>query len=145
MPKPPSIKSTDNERQREDFDSRAPLAETIPRRLYSYMLKCRTVEERIRLLFRQGRFSGNYFAAVGQEATEVGAMAGMRPAPEIQFADFIAPAMDSIVNRPRNCATAEVSAIIAEEAFDCLVRTANERMKHDIPVPSPAMLERMAL
>jgi plastocyanin len=37
------------------------------------MLKCRTVEERIRLLFRQGRFSGNYFPAVGQEATEVGA------------------------------------------------------------------------
>ena len=54
-------------------NSRAPLGETILRRLYSYMLKCRTVEERIRLLFRQGRFSGNYFAAVGQEATEVGA------------------------------------------------------------------------
>lgn len=73
MTKPQSIKSPDNERQREDFDSRAPLGETILRRLYSYMLKCRTVEERIRLLFRQGRFSGNYFAAVGQEATEVGA------------------------------------------------------------------------
>jgi len=72
MTKPQSIKSPDSERQREDFDSRAPLGETILRRLYSYMLKCRTVEERIRLLFRQGRFSGNYFAAVGQEATEVG-------------------------------------------------------------------------
>ena len=42
------------------------------RRLYSYMLKCRMVEERIRVLYRQGRFAGNYFAAVGQEATEVG-------------------------------------------------------------------------
>jgi hypothetical protein len=35
--------------------------EPILRRLYSYMLKCRTVEERIRILFRQSRFSGNYF------------------------------------------------------------------------------------
>lgn len=43
------------------------------RRLYTYMLKCRMVEERIRVLYRQGRFAGNYFAAVGQEATEVGA------------------------------------------------------------------------
>lgn len=42
------------------------------RRLYQYMLKCRTVEERIRVLFRQSRFAGNYFAAVGQEATAVG-------------------------------------------------------------------------
>ena len=39
----------------------------VLRRLYSYMLKCRLVEERIRVLYRQGRFAGNYFAAVGQE------------------------------------------------------------------------------
>ncbi len=45
----------------------------LMRRLYAYMLKCRMVEERIRVLYRQGRFAGNYFAAVGQEATEVGA------------------------------------------------------------------------
>ncbi|HLH10056.1 MAG TPA: thiamine pyrophosphate-dependent dehydrogenase E1 component subunit alpha [Terriglobales bacterium] len=49
------------------------------RRLYSYMLKCRTVEERIRNQFRQGRFSGNYFAAVGQEATEVGVTIDLLP------------------------------------------------------------------
>jgi len=42
------------------------------KRLYSYMLKCRTVEERARVLFKQGKFAGNYYAAVGQEATEVG-------------------------------------------------------------------------
>jgi TPP-dependent pyruvate/acetoin dehydrogenase alpha subunit len=49
-----------------------PLPEATLRRLYTYMLKCRTVEEKIRILFKQGRFSGNYFAAVGQEATAVG-------------------------------------------------------------------------
>jgi TPP-dependent pyruvate/acetoin dehydrogenase alpha subunit len=43
------------------------------------MLKCRTVEERIRVLFRQGRFAGNYFAAVGQEATQVGATLDLLP------------------------------------------------------------------
>lgn len=49
------------------------------RRLYAYMLKCRMVEERIRVLYRQGRFAGNYFAAVGQEATEVGATIDLQP------------------------------------------------------------------
>lgn len=49
------------------------------RRLYAYMLKCRMVEERIRILYRQGRFAGNYFAAVGQEATEVGATLDLLP------------------------------------------------------------------
>ena len=61
------------------------------RRLYSYMLKCRTVEERIRLLFRQGRFAGNYFAAVGQEATEVGATIDLLPE------DTIAPSHRNFV------------------------------------------------
>ena len=51
----------------------------LPRRLYAYMLKCRMVEERIRLLYRQGRFAGNYFAAVGQEATEVGSTLDLLP------------------------------------------------------------------
>ena len=37
------------------------------------------VEERIRVLYRQGRFAGNYFAAVGQEATEVGATLDLLP------------------------------------------------------------------
>ncbi|HEV2326251.1 MAG TPA: thiamine pyrophosphate-dependent enzyme, partial [Terracidiphilus sp.] len=49
------------------------------RRFYAYMLKCRMVEERIRVLYRQGRFAGNYFAAVGQEATEVGATIDLQP------------------------------------------------------------------
>ena len=49
-----------------------PLGPEILKRLYSYMLKCRSVEEKARLLFKQGKFAGNYYAAVGQEATEVG-------------------------------------------------------------------------
>lgn len=61
------------------------------RRLYGYMLKCRTVEERIRLLYRQGRFAGNYFAAVGQEATEVGAIIDLLPE------DTIAPSHRNFV------------------------------------------------
>jgi hypothetical protein len=62
-----SITSTGSSRDRGTFDSHAPLEEPTLRRLYSYMLKFRTVEERVRLLFRQGRFSGNYFAAVGRK------------------------------------------------------------------------------
>lgn len=61
------------------------------RRLYGYMLKCRMVEERIRLLYRQGRFTGNYFAAVGQEATEVGATLDLLPE------DTIAPSHRNFV------------------------------------------------
>src|SRR5512147_1231228 len=56
-----------------------PLAADTLQRLYTYMLKCRTMEERIRILFRQGRFAGNYFAAVGQEATQVGVTMDLLP------------------------------------------------------------------
>ena len=57
----------------------APLPEELLKRLYGYMLKCRTVEEKARTLFKQGRFAGNYYAAVGQEATEVGCTIDLRP------------------------------------------------------------------
>ena len=63
----------------------------VMRRLYAHMLKCRMVEERIRLLYRQGRFAGNYFAAVGQEATEVGTTLDLRPE------DTIAPSHRNFV------------------------------------------------
>lgn len=65
-------------------------ADTL-RRLYAYMLKCRMVEERIRLLYRQSRFAGNYFAAVGQEATEVGTTLDLLPE------DAIAPSHRNFV------------------------------------------------
>jgi TPP-dependent pyruvate/acetoin dehydrogenase alpha subunit len=62
-----------------DEEQRRKLDPALLRRLYSYMLKCRIVEERVRTLFRQGKFAGNYFAAVGQEATEVGATLDLLP------------------------------------------------------------------
>jgi TPP-dependent pyruvate/acetoin dehydrogenase alpha subunit len=62
------------------------------RQLYAAMLKCRTMEERIRILFKQGKFSGNYYAAIGQEAIEVGAAIDLRPTDTIgpSHRDFIA-------------------------------------------------------
>jgi TPP-dependent pyruvate/acetoin dehydrogenase alpha subunit len=68
-----------------------PLDSEVRKRLYYFMLKCRLVEERVRLLFRQGKFAGNYYAAVGQEATEVGATMDLDPA------DTIAPSHRNFV------------------------------------------------
>ncbi len=65
--------------QREAGNGSSPLSPELLKRLYYYMLKCRMVEERARLLFRQGKFAGNYYAAVGQEATEVGATIDLQP------------------------------------------------------------------
>jgi pyruvate dehydrogenase E1 component alpha subunit len=53
--------------------------------LYVNLLKTRTLDERFRKLFRQGRFAGTYFSAVGQEATTVGPTYGLRDE------DIIAP------------------------------------------------------
>src|SRR5438552_10127817 len=71
----------------------APLPEELLKRLYTYMLKCRTVEEKARMLFKQGKFAGNYYAAVGQEATEVGC------AVDLKAEDCVAPShRDFIAN-----------------------------------------------
>lgn len=73
----------------------APLSQELLRRLYSHMLKCRMVEEKARVLFKQGRFSGNYYAAVGQEATEVGCTLDLEPGDTIapSHRDFISNIM----------------------------------------------------
>lgn len=47
--------------------------------LYYNMNLVRQVDERCRRLFKQGRFQGTYFSAVGQEATVVGPCYGLRP------------------------------------------------------------------
>lgn len=47
--------------------------------LYYYMNLVRQFDERCRRLFKQGRFHGTYFSAVGQEATVVGPCYGLRP------------------------------------------------------------------
>jgi TPP-dependent pyruvate/acetoin dehydrogenase alpha subunit len=46
--------------------------------LYNKMLTCRLLDERLRKLFRQGRYAGTYFSAVGQEACDIGACYGLR-------------------------------------------------------------------
>jgi len=53
--------------------------------LYENLLKTRLLDERFRKLYRQGRFAGTYFSAVGQEATTVGPAYGLRDE------DIIAP------------------------------------------------------
>ncbi len=63
------------------------------KQLYKTMLECRMLEEKARLLFKQGKFAGNYYAAVGQEATEVGC------AIDLQQGDCVAPShRDFIAN-----------------------------------------------
>ncbi|MGA3263179.1 MAG: thiamine pyrophosphate-dependent enzyme [Terracidiphilus sp.] len=47
--------------------------------LYSTMLKCRMIEERIRILIKQNRFTGNGYAALGQEATAAGVAIDLLP------------------------------------------------------------------
>ncbi|MDP9267296.1 MAG: thiamine pyrophosphate-dependent dehydrogenase E1 component subunit alpha [Acidobacteriota bacterium] len=69
----------------------APLNPEILKRLYYYMVKCRMVEERARTLFKQGKFAGNYYAAVGQEATEVGTTI------DLEKDDYIAPSHRNFV------------------------------------------------
>ncbi len=40
--------------------------------LYTSMLKCRMIEERVRTLSGQGRLAANHYASVGQEAPAAG-------------------------------------------------------------------------
>jgi TPP-dependent pyruvate/acetoin dehydrogenase alpha subunit len=47
--------------------------------LYATMLKCRIVEERVRVLFKQSNFGGNCDAAVGREASAVGVAVDLLP------------------------------------------------------------------
>jgi acetoin:2,6-dichlorophenolindophenol oxidoreductase subunit alpha len=56
------------------------------KQLYSMMLQCRLLGERARILKKQKRFKGDYYAVVGQEATAVGAGIDLRPH------DAVAPA-----------------------------------------------------
>jgi TPP-dependent pyruvate/acetoin dehydrogenase alpha subunit len=55
------------------------ISEDKLKQLYTTMLKCRMLEEKARVLFKQSKFTGNYYAAVGQEATAVGVGVDLRP------------------------------------------------------------------
>lgn len=65
--------------------TKLPFPEETMLALFSNVLKTRLLDERFRKLFRQGRFAGTYFSAVGQEATTVGPTLGLRDE------DIIAP------------------------------------------------------
>ena len=56
-----------------------PVSNDALKGLYYYMNLVRQVDERCRRLFKQGRFHGTYFSAVGQEGTVVGPCYGLRP------------------------------------------------------------------
>lgn len=70
----------------------SPISDEKLKQLYSTMLKCRMLEEKARMLFKQGKFAGNYYAAVGQEATEVGCAIDLKPEDTVapSHRDFIA-------------------------------------------------------
>jgi TPP-dependent pyruvate/acetoin dehydrogenase alpha subunit len=53
--------------------------------LYRMLVKCRMCDEKARILFRQGKYKGNFYSGVGQEATEVGTAFSLRPD------DWVAP------------------------------------------------------
>src|SRR5580704_17153061 len=53
--------------------------------LYTILVKCRMCDEKARILFRQGKYKGNFYSGVGQEATEVGTSYSLRED------DWIAP------------------------------------------------------
>jgi len=53
--------------------------------LYRMLVKCRMCDEKARILFRQGKYKGNFYSGVGQEATEVGTAFRLRPD------DWVAP------------------------------------------------------
>jgi len=59
--------------------------------MYTLLFKCRAVDERGRLLFRQGKFKGNFYSGVGQEATHVGTLYGCRPS------DWVGPSHRDMV------------------------------------------------
>jgi len=53
--------------------------------LYRMLVKCRMSDEKARILFRQGKYKGNFYSGVGQEAAEVGTAFSLRPD------DWVAP------------------------------------------------------
>ena len=66
-------------------DTSTPYSRDLLLGLYKMLVKCRQCDEKARILFRQGKFAGNFYSGVGQEATEVGAAYSLRED------DWIAP------------------------------------------------------
>ena len=90
-PKARQTPTSDGSNPQGNGTGKPPLPAEKLKQLYATMLKCRTMEERVRILFKQGKFAGNYYPAVGQEATEVGCAVDLRPSDTIapSHRDFI--------------------------------------------------------
>jgi acetoin:2,6-dichlorophenolindophenol oxidoreductase subunit alpha len=89
----PAVKNGKQEAiQASTTNGASPIPEEKLKQLYATMLKCRMLEEKARMLFKQGKFAGNYYAAVGQEATEVGCAIDLKPEDAVapSHRDFIA-------------------------------------------------------
>lgn len=73
-------------------DGKPPIPAEKLKQMYALMVQCRTMEARISNLFKQGRFAGNYYPALGQEATAVGCAVDLLPGDTIapSHRDFIA-------------------------------------------------------
>lgn len=66
-------------------DTRPQLDKKELLRLYTLLLHCRRLDERCRIMFRQGKFAGNFYSGVGQEAIEVGFLS------QLKKGDWLAP------------------------------------------------------
>ena len=73
------------EMEKREKTERADYSRDLLLGLYRMLVKCRMCDEKARILFRQGKYAGNFYSGVGQEATEVGAAYSLRED------DWIAP------------------------------------------------------
>lgn len=91
--------------------------------LYSTMLKCRMIQGRIRILFRQNNFTGNHSPAVGREAAAVGVAIDLAPE-------------DTVAPPPGDLIPCFINGLLLEELFGGL--------SHPI-APSPGIAARLKI
>jgi TPP-dependent pyruvate/acetoin dehydrogenase alpha subunit len=78
-------------RRKSDDSMKELLPDETLRLLYSTMLQCRMVKERVRQMFLQGKLTENSRSRAGREASEVGAAFGLQPE------DCVAPRRQDVV------------------------------------------------
>ena len=128
------------------------------RQLYSMMLQCRLLDERVGIVMKQPRFANDHYSSVGQEATAVGAAIDLRPADTLAppHRDFILSYLKGVPltamfsqlygrnTRPENgrsalddCGYAQLNVVLAASTVAaqlevCIgIAFANQRKKND--------------
>jgi len=128
------------------------------RQLYSMMLQCRLLNERVGIVMKQPRFANEHYSSVGQEATAVGAAIDLRPADTLSppHRDFILSYLKGVPlttmfsqlygrnTRPENgrsalddCGYAQLNIVLAASTVSaqlemCIdIAFANQRKKND--------------